>query len=147
MKAQRLRALVCGAVVTGFVTTAFAQPAANHSPPPAAQPSQPAPQQQPQQPPPPAAWDSFPTMLLEKIYRGPLKDTVIQRWRDPIDGSVCYVYLPISVPLLPNQGGYVQYGAAGVGSISCIHPTEVLQLWQGNTPPPVANVAPVPQKH
>ena len=75
-------------------------------------------------------------MLLEKIYRGPLKDTVIQRWRDPVDGSVCYVYLPISVPLIPNPQGYVQYGAAGVGSISCVHTTEVIELMQNNTNTP-----------
>jgi hypothetical protein len=90
---------------------------------------------------PPAAdpeWDSFPVMLLEKIYRGPLRDTIIQRWRDPIDGSVCYVYMPISAPLLPPPGaGYVQYGPNQIGSMSCIHPTQVLQLWQGGAPPPV----------
>jgi hypothetical protein len=84
-------------------------------------------------------WDNFPTMLLEKIYRGPLRDTIIQRWRDPIDGSVCYVYMPISAPLLPPTAeGYVQYGASQIGSISCIHPTQVLQLWQGGGAPPVA---------
>jgi hypothetical protein len=78
-------------------------------------------------------------MLLEKIYRGPLRDTIIQRWRDPIDGSVCYVYTPISTPLLPQPAeGYMQYGPNQIGSISCIHPTQVLQLWQGGTvPPPV----------
>jgi len=53
-------------------------------------------------------WSSFPTMLLEKMYRGPLRDTIIQRWRDPIDGSVCFVYMPISAPLLPPTAeGYV----------------------------------------
>lgn len=91
-------------------------------------------------PPAPAAeWGSFPTMLLEKIYRGPLRDTVVQRWRDPIDGSVCFLYIPISTPLLPQPAeGYMQYGPNQIGSISCIHPTQVLQLWQGgSTPPPV----------
>jgi len=77
-------------------------------------------------------------MLLEKIYRGPLRDTIIQRWRDPIDGSVCFLYIPISAPLLPPPAeGYVQYGPNQIGSISCIHPTQVLQLWQGGPPPPV----------
>lgn len=76
-------------------------------------------------------------MVLEKIYRGPLKDTIIQRWRDPIDGSVCFVYLPISAPLQPPTAeGYVQYGAAQIGSISCTHPTEVVQIYQGSGPPP-----------
>jgi hypothetical protein len=83
-------------------------------------------------------WSNLPTMLLEKMYRGPLRDTVIQRWRDPIDGSVCYLYIPISAPLLPpTAGGYVQYGPNQIGSISCIHPTQVLQLWQGPNAPPV----------
>lgn len=83
-------------------------------------------------------WGNLPTMLLEKIYRGPLRDTIIQRWRDPIDGSVCYLYIPISAPLLPPTAeGYVQYGANQIGSISCIHPTQVLQLWQGGAAPPV----------
>jgi hypothetical protein len=84
-------------------------------------------------------WNSFPTMVLERIYRGPLRDTIIQRWLDPIDGTVCFLYTPISAPLLPQPvEGYVQYGANQIGSISCVHPTQVLQLWQGgNTPPPV----------
>lgn len=77
-------------------------------------------------------------MLLEKMYRGPLRDTVVQRWRDPIDGSVCYLYIPISAPLLPpTSEGYVQYGSSQIGSISCIHPTQVLQLWSGPNAPPV----------
>ncbi len=83
-------------------------------------------------------WGSFPLMLLEKVYRGPLRDTIIQRWRDPIDGSVCFLYIPISTPLLPPPAeGYVQYGPNQIGSISCIHPTQVLQLWEGENPPPV----------
>jgi len=76
-------------------------------------------------------------MILEKVYQGPLRDTLIQRFRDPIDGSVCYVYSPISVPLTPGPGGYVQYGGNSTGTISCIHPTQVLQLWQGGPQPPV----------
>src|SRR5262245_24319139 len=41
-------------------------------------------------------WEQLPMMQLEQMYRGPLKDTVIQRWRDPVLGSVCYLYLPIT---------------------------------------------------
>lgn len=83
-------------------------------------------------------WAELPEMLLEKMYRGPLRDTVIQRWRDPIDGSVCFLYIPISAPLQsPSPQGYVQYGPNQIGSISCVHPTQVLQLWQGGAPPPV----------
>ena len=93
----------------------------------------PAPQQ------PVSEWESFPTMLLEKIYRGPLRDTIVQRWRDPVDGTVCFLYLPISAPMTPAPSGqaYLQYGPNQIGSISCVHPTQVLQLWQGPTPPPV----------
>jgi hypothetical protein len=106
---------------------------------------------EPASPAPKQEWGSFPTMLLEKMYRGPLRDTIIQRWRDPIDGSVCYVYIPISAPLLPPTAeGYVQYGPNQIGSISCIHPTQVLQLWQGGGAPPVPAlhepVEPAPRK-
>ena len=89
-------------------------------------------------------WENFPTMLLEKVYRGPLRDTIIQRWRDPIDGSVCFLYLPISAPLAPqSQSGYAQYGPNQIGSISCIHPNEVVQILQGTeAPPPAGKPAP-----
>lgn len=107
-------------------------PAPSSATPPSATPPAAAP------PAPGAEWGNFPTMLLEKVYRGPLRDTIIQRWRDPIDGSVCFLYLPISAPLLPQPAeGYMQYGPNQIGSISCIHPTQVLQLWQGGSPPPV----------
>jgi hypothetical protein len=77
---------------------------------------QPAPQQQQQTP----RWDSLPLMKLEAFYRGPLMDTVIQRWRDPVDGTVCYIYLPISSEHAQTSSSpYVQYGANQIGSISC----------------------------
>ena len=60
-------------------------------------------------------------MVLERQFHGPLKDTVVQRYRDPKDGTICYIYLPILVqhtPLAAN--GMVQYGANGIGSISCV---------------------------
>ena len=61
-------------------------------------------------------------MQLQAQYAGPLKDTVIQRWRDPIDGTICYVYLPILVRHSPPTSvGLVEYGANGIGSISCMH--------------------------
>lgn len=60
-------------------------------------------------------------MQLQAQYAGPLKDTVIQRWRDPVDGTICYVYLPILVQHSPSTAtGLVQYGANGIGSISCL---------------------------
>jgi hypothetical protein len=58
-------------------------------------------------------------MHLEGQYPGPLQDTTIERWRDPVDGTVCYVYLPIAVEHSAGPSGLVQYGAANIGSISC----------------------------
>lgn len=59
-------------------------------------------------------------MQLDRQFAGPLRDTVIQRWRDPADGTVCYIYLPISAPHTgPQTGGFVQYGQNTIGSISC----------------------------
>jgi hypothetical protein len=66
-------------------------------------------------------WANLPRMQLERQFAGPLQDTVIQRWRDPVDGTVCYVYLPITAPHSPpGQGGYVQYGPNTIGSVSCM---------------------------
>jgi hypothetical protein len=124
-----------------IATAARAQPRATETPPVAVAPAPAAAPPSPAAPAPKQEWGSFPTMLLEKIYRGPLRDTIIQRWRDPIDGSVCAVYMPISAPLLPPTAeGYVRYGASQIGSVSCIHPTQVLQLWQGGGAPPVAGL-------
>ncbi|MBS0469719.1 MAG: hypothetical protein JSR60_01520 [Proteobacteria bacterium] len=62
----------------------------------------------------------FPHMKLEAIYGGPLEDTVIQRWRDPIDGRVCYIYLPVRVKRQPVvDSNLVDYGNNTIGSISC----------------------------
>ena len=137
MSAQRwgqrplaLAALGIGLALSG---AGWAQPAA--SAPPAPAPAAPVAQQK-------NDWESFPTMLLEKVYRGPLRDTIVQRWRDPIDGTVCFLYLPISAPLSPqSQSGYAQYGPNQIGSISCIHTTEVVQIWQGTGAPPVPGQA------
>ena len=60
-------------------------------------------------------------MILERQFAGPLQDTVIQRLRDPVDGTVCYVYLPISAPHSPTTAtGFVQYGPNTIGSINCL---------------------------
>lgn len=59
-------------------------------------------------------------MRLEAQYAGPLRDTIVQRWRDPVDGTVCYIYLPILVQHAPGPSGLVQYGPNGIGSISCL---------------------------
>lgn len=66
-------------------------------------------------------WETMPRMELEWQYAGPLRDTVIQRWRDPVGGGVCYIYLPVIAshsPPMPN--GFVQYGPNGIGTISCL---------------------------
>ena len=60
-----------------------------------------------------------PHMQLEARYPGPFKDTAIQRWRDPVDGTICYIYIPVAVEHTAGPGGLVQYGAANIGTISC----------------------------
>ena len=63
----------------------------------------------------------FPHMELQAQYAGPLQDTIIQRWRDPIDGTICYLYLPISAPHSPTtSSGFVQYGPNTPGCINCL---------------------------
>ncbi|HEY8333951.1 MAG TPA: hypothetical protein VIQ05_09215, partial [Tardiphaga sp.] len=67
-----------------------------------------------------AEWSNLPKMVLERQFAGPLQDTVIQRLRDPIDGTICYLYLPISAPHSPTTAtGFVQYGPNVIGSINC----------------------------
>ena len=69
------------------------------------------------------AWEKMPRMLLQHQYAGPLKDTVIQRWRDPETNLICYVYLPFTAAHSPPTGtSYVQYGPNVIGSISCVSP-------------------------
>jgi len=60
-------------------------------------------------------------MVLKAQYTGPLKDTIVQRWEDPATGNTCYIYLPVVVQHSPpTPTGFVQYGANGIGSISCV---------------------------
>ena len=81
------------------------------------QPAQVAPQQFQQS----AEWAKLPKMILERQFAGPLQDTVIQRLRDPVDGTICYLYLPISAPHSPTTAtGFVQYGPNTIGSINCV---------------------------
>lgn len=66
-------------------------------------------------------WQKAPRMTIERQYAGPLTDTLIQRLRDPLDGSICYLYLPISAGHSEKtESGYVQYGPNTIGSISCM---------------------------
>ena len=68
-----------------------------------------------------AEWSKLPRMQLERQFAGPLQDTVVQRWRDPVDGTVCYIYLPISVAHTPTtSSGFVQYGSNTIGNINCL---------------------------
>ncbi len=67
----------------------------------------------------------LPRMTLQAQYAGPLADTVVQRWRDPVDGTVCYLYLPIVVHHSKSKvPGYVEYGGNYVGSIACMPPQQ-----------------------
>jgi hypothetical protein len=86
-------------------------------------------------------WEGFPMMILEQVFRGPLRDTIIQRWRDPVNSIVCYMYLPISTPLAAPQPGsnFVQYGPNIIGNISCVNPTQLVQL--APTPPAAPEAA------
>ncbi len=62
--------------------------------------------------------------VLDGQYSGPFKDTVVQRWVDRITGNVCYLYIPVVVPGVPNSGGAPGqprvYGPNGIGTISCV---------------------------
>jgi hypothetical protein len=89
----------------------------------------------------PTEWAKLPRMQLERQFAGPLQDTIIQRWRDPVDGTICYIYLPImAVHSAPAASGYVQYGANTIGSISCITAAAA----RSSTPAPKGSAAPVP---
>src|SRR5262249_14772460 len=69
----------------------------------------------------PTEWAKLPRMQLERQFAGPLQDTLIQRWRDPVDGMICYIYLPITAAHSPpTESGYVQYGPNTIGSMSCV---------------------------
>ncbi|GGD09773.1 hypothetical protein [Aquisalinus flavus] len=63
----------------------------------------------------------FQPMELQAQYQGPFEDTVIQRWRDPVDGSVCYLYIPAQVSRERREDSpFLDYGSNNIGSISCI---------------------------
>jgi hypothetical protein len=66
-------------------------------------------------------WERMPRIQLEEQFAGPLKDTAIQRWRDPRENVLCYIYLPFTAPHTPaTSAGYVLYGSNMIGSISCL---------------------------
>ena len=75
-----------------------------------------------------ANWQELPRLELQQMFAGPFRDTIIQRLRDPDDGTICYIYLPMSAPHTPpTSSGYVEYGAATIGSISCVPGTAARQ--------------------
>jgi hypothetical protein len=87
----------------------------------------------------PTVWEQMPRMLLQQQYAGPLKDTLIQRWRDPETNLICYVYLPITAAHSPPTAtSYVQYGPNVIGSISCVSPQA-----EASRPTAVAKPAPI----
>lgn len=102
---MKLRLLRCAVVCTAlFASLAAAQQA-------------PPPQESPQ-------WAKMPHMQLQRQFAGPLQDTIVQRWRDPVDGTICYIYLPITAAhSAPTTSGFVQYGGNTIGSISCLAET------------------------
>jgi hypothetical protein len=100
------RVFAVATLTIAYAAPASAQQSASPAAPPAAQPQ---------------TWDQLPRMQLERQFAGPLKDTIVQRWRDPGDGTICYIYLPITAPHSPPvPGSYVQYGPNAIGSISCL---------------------------
>ena len=92
-----------------------------------------------------AEWSKLPRMQLERQFAGPLQDTIVQRWRDPVDGTVCYIYLPITAPHTPpTASGYVQYGANTIGSVSCMPGPATPAKAATPAPTPAPNRAPAP---
>ena len=62
-------------------------------------------------------------MEAEQQFAGPVSNTVIYRWRDPTNGSLCYVYVPTEAQYASSRAsGFVKRAANTIGSISCIPP-------------------------
>jgi hypothetical protein len=94
----------------------------------------------------PLSWAHMPRMQLVRQFAGPLQDTIIQRWRDPADGTICYIYLPITAPHTPpTPSGYVQYGATAIGSISCTVPPPTASSVQAKATPPAVQAKTAPR--
>ena len=104
---ELLVTLWIGAALLCCGTAMAQQPPAQQTPQPAAAP--------------PTIWENLPRMQLQQQYAGPLKDTLIQRWRDPETNLICYIYLPFTAAhSAPTPTSYVQYGPNVIGSISCV---------------------------
>jgi hypothetical protein len=89
-------------------------------------------------------------MQLEQQFAGPLKDTAIQRWRDPQSNVLCYVYLPFTAPHSPpTANSYVQYGSNIIGAISCLEsakPAPAAAAARPPSPAPKRGPAPAPSE-
>jgi hypothetical protein len=93
----------------------------------------------------PPTWEKMPRMQLEQQFAGPLQDTVIQRWRDPSAGTICYMYLPIvAAHTPPTATGFVQYGPNAIGSISCFEPGQASPAKPPARPPARPPATPPP---
>lgn len=82
---------------------------------------------------PSSQWQELRPFVVERVFRGPLRDTLVQRLRDPVDGSTCFIYLPMSAAVAA-QGQFLVYGPNAIGSISCFGPAHVIQLQQAPAP-------------
>jgi hypothetical protein len=115
----RLLLIACAALLGAGTWLIPSSPAVAQHPSPAQ--AAPSPQPSPPQYQESGDWAKLPKMVLERQFAGPLQDTVIQRLRDAADGTICYLYLPISVPHSPTTAtGFVQYGPNAIGNISCV---------------------------
>jgi hypothetical protein len=70
----------------------------------------------------PSGAKSYPPMSLEARYAGPIEGTMIQRWRDPHYGVVCYIYIPMVVRHERAGDGPAEYGSRSIGTIRCVPP-------------------------
>jgi hypothetical protein len=115
-------ALRLGVLASCFAIVMLRSAPAQQPPPAPPAPQQPAPAQPvPQQFQHSDQWEALPKMVLERQFSGPLQDTVVQRLRDPVDGTICYIYLPISAAHSPaTASGFFQYGPNVIGSINCM---------------------------
>ena len=61
-------------------------------------------------------------MNVEQEFAGPIANTMIHRWRDPTDGTVCYVYVPVPPRqyAISRASGFVRQVPDTIGSISCV---------------------------
>jgi hypothetical protein len=79
----------------------------------------------------------LPRMVIQQRFAGPFPGTEIDRWRDPLDGTVCYIYFPTVVRRTQAPAGYFDYGSNAIGSISCLSAAGQPQVSPSQVPPGV----------